>query len=594
MRCASIILILCLTMPPLLLPTRSMSAFKSSADVSSNPEQAWNPKPATDDITLPMPCGLSLALRTVGVPSGGLLRDRRFTMGVSDTTNADRQLYEGSFKGYIAAPFTPRDLPEIWRSHLSPTDGDGYTFYFMGKYEITRAQWDAVMNAVDSLGEEHREACPKLDKGFNLPKGGISWFDAQEFLHKINAWLVSKHGKELPRFDGTNNIGFLRLPTEEEWEFAARGGSNVPEEERDNSDNFPMNGKELKDFGVFSGMEALRAPLPVGSRHPNPLGIYDTVGNVREMVDGFFRMSIADMNESGAVYHRLHGAAGGILCKGGSYGSTEDTVLPGWRDEVPLYTAQGPSRPADLGIRIVLAGLNIPNAQRLQTLREENRGSHQQNSPVADSKPQSEKKILRLNENMPPLEALDAVASTVSSPELKSNLAQLRRLMQDRQTAQDRQRTDSMEQIARSLLYQEETMRAFAYRYITAKKALDNFTQLQAKAASSSEKKQISDKLSEVRKDMDGYVATLLLAANYYRNCLKIIRELHDADIRRLFSQFRQEYAGDDIFHVHMRDNISTLEKHLHAVRTKGIDTLNARQIVKDVVPQRHLKALPL
>ena len=104
--------------------------------------------------------------------------------------------------------------------------------------------------------------------------------------------------------------------------------------------------------------------------------------------------------------HRLHGAAGGTLCKGGSYRSTADTVRPGWRDEVPLYTAQGPSRPADLGLRLVLAGLNIPNAQRLQTLKEENRHPQQQPAPLRKAEGP-----LHLQKDIPPLEALDAIAA---------------------------------------------------------------------------------------------------------------------------------------------------------------------------------------
>lgn len=565
------------------------AAFRSSSDVVT-PEQTWNPKPAADDVSLPMPCGQVMVMRAVGVPAGRLLQDRCFTMGVSDAANQDRQLYEGSFKGYIAAPFTLKDLPAGWRGQLTSA-GDGYTFYFMGKYEVSQGQWEAVMNALDDDGTEKPEACPRTPgKGANLPRGGLSWFDAQAFLQKYNAWLVKNRLDALPRFEGTKNIGFVRLPTEEEWEFAARGGAKVPREELDNNDIFPLEGRELKDYGVFTVAGALSGPQPIGSRHPNPLGLHDTVGNVREIVDGFFRMSVADVGESGGVYHRLHGAAGGVLCKGGSYSSAEDAVRPGWRDEVPLFTAAGPSRPADLGMRVALSGLNIPNAQRLQALKKENsQQGAQRPAASGGTAPQRHEAALQLQGSGSPLEALDKISAVAATPEMQSNLAQLRVLLQDQQGAYERQRATSLENTARSLLYQEETIRAFAYRYVSTTKTIEKIAGLQGAPRADVEKM-----LAQARQDLDGYMRTLMVAANYYRSCLKLVSGAPEAGLERLLAQFRQEYAGHDVFNAHMRTNIDTLEKHVRLMRTKGADALNARQVVRDVVPQRHLKVLPL
>ena len=133
---------------------------------------AWNPKPMYDDIILPMPCGLKMALRTVAVPVSSLMRDKSFSMGVNNSSNSGRNLYERQFEGYIAAPFTLHDLPESWQKNLQTGNLANDSFYFIGKYEISRLQWAAVDKAVAENGVENADLCPRPDMpGGNLPAG---------------------------------------------------------------------------------------------------------------------------------------------------------------------------------------------------------------------------------------------------------------------------------------------------------------------------------------------------------------------------------------------------------------------------------------
>ncbi len=120
--------------------------------------------------------------------------------------------------------------------------------FYLGKYPVTQAQWAKVM------GEN-----PSEYKGDERPVEMISWDDAQLFINKIN---------EIEKTDK------YRLPTEAEWEFAAKGGC-------DDSYYFGSNAKELNDYGWYR-KNSNSETNPVGKLKPNDYGFYDILGNVYE------------------------------------------------------------------------------------------------------------------------------------------------------------------------------------------------------------------------------------------------------------------------------------------------------------------------
>lgn len=122
--------------------------------------------------------------------------------------------------------------------------------FYMAKYEVTQAQWQEVM------GDN-----PAHFTGPNNPVENVSWEDAQEFIRLLNA-------KE-----GHNGY---RLPTEAEWEYAARAGTS-------SAYSFGDDKNELAGYAWFSG-NAGGKTHPVGEKGPNPWGLYDVHGNVFEWV----------------------------------------------------------------------------------------------------------------------------------------------------------------------------------------------------------------------------------------------------------------------------------------------------------------------
>jgi formylglycine-generating enzyme required for sulfatase activity len=120
-----------------------------------------------------------------------------------------------------------------------------YSFY-MGKYEVTEAQWQAVMDNNPS----QIKGC-----GANCPVEGVSWNEVQQFIRRLNQ---------------LNNGYTYRLPTEAEWEYACRAGTT--------GDYYAA---DVEKIG-WDENNAGKKKHPVGQKKPNAFGLYDMSGNVSE------------------------------------------------------------------------------------------------------------------------------------------------------------------------------------------------------------------------------------------------------------------------------------------------------------------------
>ena len=150
---------------------------------------------------------------------------------------------EGSTFTMGATPEQGNDAYEYERPAHQVTLSD----YYIGRYEVTQKEWQAVM------GDN-----PSKFYGDNLPVENVSWNDCQDFINKLNQLTGLK----------------FRLPTEAEGEFAARGGKQSKGYKYSGSDN----AKNIAWYEKNSGSK----PHQVGTKEPNELGIYDMSGNVGE------------------------------------------------------------------------------------------------------------------------------------------------------------------------------------------------------------------------------------------------------------------------------------------------------------------------
>ena len=137
--------------------------------------------------------------------------------------------------------------------HEYPTHRVTLSDYYIGETEVTQALWKAVMGRN-----------PSYFKGDNLPVERVSYNDVKEFITKLN----QKTGKT------------FRLPTEAEWEYAARGGKK--------SKGYKYSGSDNIDDVDWYYENSNGKTHPVKTKQPNELGIYDMSGNVCEWCSDWY------------------------------------------------------------------------------------------------------------------------------------------------------------------------------------------------------------------------------------------------------------------------------------------------------------------
>ena len=257
--------------------TATQQSTVSQSTVTQEP-LAQTPVTNVDYISIPVKNGISIDM--VRVEAG------MFTMGATPEMKA------------------PYDMEKP--THQVTLTND----YYISKYEVTQALWQAVM-----------DSNPSEFKGESLPVENVSWDDCQEFISKLN------------RITGKT----FRLPTEAEWEFAARGGKKSRGYQYSGSNN-------ISDVAWYEDNSDNKTHA-VGSKQSNELGIYDMSGNVWEWCQDWYER----YNSSSQV--NPIGASGSYrVYRGGGWSNTARDCRSSCRSgSTPVY------RDYDLGLRLILS-----------------------------------------------------------------------------------------------------------------------------------------------------------------------------------------------------------------------------------------------
>ena len=181
--------------------------------------------------------------------------------------------------------------------------------FYIGRYEVTQKEWVEIMGDNPSF----------FKNGDNYPVDSVSWNGVQAFLIKLNT-----------KYPDSN----YRLPTEAEWEYAARGGGkevlfgNGTNMLDSKEANFDARAVYKESYSVVG--ERRRKTTPVGSFAPNSLGLYDMSGNVEEWCSDWYGADYyensPETNPKGPRY------GSDRVLRGGSWGSVPQACRAGFRN----------------------------------------------------------------------------------------------------------------------------------------------------------------------------------------------------------------------------------------------------------------------
>ncbi|WP_051257963.1 formylglycine-generating enzyme family protein [Desulfovibrio cuneatus] len=295
-----------------------------------------NPAPLVGDLVLPGPNNQCFVFRPVRIGAGGnpLEAQKRFTLG-----NPNDYLGEKPTEITLGGSFAMQgEAASDW-------------LYYMGKYEVTEGQYYSLMGLPKGMDQSKLQSL--------LPVSGISAFEAMAFMEKLNSYLYTHAMEQMPKVRSVP--GFVRLPTEPEWEFAARGGNETPANLFGN--DVPYEGP-LAAYEWFSGPSSSHNKVqPIGKLKPNALGVHDMLGNLSELILSPYHID----------YYQ--GRPGGFTSRGGNYFTQEKDMRTSQRQEEPLFIGtvekgMKENRKATMGLRLALVAPVLPDREAMQEIKD--------------------------------------------------------------------------------------------------------------------------------------------------------------------------------------------------------------------------------
>jgi hypothetical protein len=344
----------------------------------------------------------------------------------------------------------------------------------------------------------------------------------------------------------------------------------IQENQMNHDEFFPLDGGSYSDYAVFTDRSALRTPEKrawIGSKRPNPLGLFDTAGNAAEMVLDPFRFS---------VKNHLHGAAGGFIAKGGSYRKRRAEIMPGRREEMPFFLKDGAYRSSDLGFRIVLSGIVTPDNRdevlKRQWTKEQEIGAS------------AKKSVPEMDRDKDPLSEIERLVSAARSEEEKKNLNYLKEVIEQKNKLIATQTAEAARAVIWSALFTAESIQNYDIQRKKVREGLEELKKMKEETLHESVLEAVD---GDIEKAL-GTINILDAEIDYYTQAYiaRILEsQKYSPDVfERQMDLITQEVNLEADLSYRLRSRLDLFKKQVNLYREKkknmGLDT-----VLEEIIP---------
>jgi formylglycine-generating enzyme required for sulfatase activity len=263
-------------------------SFVLKTEAQTSKKSAREPSPNQTTLTIPSNPKVgdsirnSIGMELAWIPSGSFMMGS--TSAQVDEAWAECKKYLSSCERSSFFGETPQRLVTLRQG------------FWMGRHEVTQGQYEAVMGTNPSFFKNCGKDCP-VER--------VSWNKAKEFIKRLN--------------DRNDGFGYS-LPTEAEWEYAARAGTTTAFAFGNSLSSTQANFNGNYPYGNAARGPYLQRTTKVGSYRPNAWGLYDMHGNVWEWVEDIYQDSYTGLPTDGSA-NTTRGDSSRRVLRGGSWGS---------------------------------------------------------------------------------------------------------------------------------------------------------------------------------------------------------------------------------------------------------------------------------